>query len=99
MYGYSNANLLAKSIQFTTGIPEHKSRGIPPAYSWINSVYGTNKEYIPDSTPVKPFWTSTYEDSSLMHCLVIGHSIFCITILANQTCPMILEETECCGDS
>jgi hypothetical protein len=62
MYGYLK-HQADGAIQLRTGIPDHESRGIPQTYNWINSVYGTNEEELPDNMPVphgKPFCTTTY---------------------------------------
>ena len=77
-------------ICFRTGIPVHKAiyREKPEFHDWMNSIYGSSKEQIPDNLPSpkgKSVCTSTFVNANLMHDLTMGRSATGILHLLNQT--------------
>ena len=73
-----------------TYLPDHELIfGVPPIkYDWMEMVYGSPTEEIPDDAPQpkeNPVWTSTYCDATLMHDLVTGRSASGILHFLNQT--------------
>ena len=59
------------------GIPNHEATfgDTSPKYNWMETVYGTPTEQIPDNAPTtygNTVHTTTYKDTNLLHDLTMG---------------------------
>mmetsp|Transcript_20329 Transcript_20329/g.42624 ORF Transcript_20329/g.42624 Transcript_20329/m.42624 type:complete len:1867 (-) Transcript_20329:137-5737(-) len=77
-------------IRFRTEIPKHEEvfGEEPKRYSWMETVYGSPEEELPDHMPPakgKKVRTTTFEDANLMHDVVTGRSCTGILHMLNQT--------------
>ena len=76
------------AIWVRTKIPNHEAYFDTPKHDWLYTVYGTDKEEIPDDMPSpkgKPVRTTSYVDANLMYCHVTGKSATGVLHLVNQT--------------
>ena len=78
------------AIQFHNGIPTHESifGKTPIKYDWMETIYGSPTEEVPDDTPTPKGHfghTSTYCDANLLHDLTTETSALDIMHFLNQT--------------
>ena len=72
------------------GIPNHEATfgDTFPNYDWMETIYGTPTEQIPDNAPTSHSNTvciTTYKDANLLHDLITGRSATRVLHFLNQT--------------
>ena len=77
-------------IRFHTDILNHEDTfgDVPAKYEWMESIYGSPTEDIPDNAPTpkgKPTRTTMFKDANLMHDIVTGRSCTGVIHMLNQT--------------